>query len=96
MHKINIPAYVDERSMQRRGRIKIYDHIDPARTAHIIVDLALEAQQLDLTRQQLAQHLQQTAQRIRLEERLAQLEPHRHVCRDPECLTLDRVGALDD
>ena len=39
MHKINIPAYVDERSMQRRGRVKIYDQIDPARTAHIIVDL---------------------------------------------------------
>lgn len=39
MHKINIPAYVDERSMQRRGRIKIFDSIDPARTAHIIVDL---------------------------------------------------------
>lgn len=39
MHKISIPTYVDERSMQRRGRVKIFDHIDPARTAHIIVDL---------------------------------------------------------
>ena len=39
MHKISIPAYVDERSMQRRGRVKIFDSIDPARTAHIIVDL---------------------------------------------------------
>ena len=39
MHKISIPAYVDERSLQRRGRVKIFDQIDPARTAHIIVDL---------------------------------------------------------
>lgn len=39
MHKISIPAYVDERCMQRRGRVKIFDSIDPARTAHIIVDL---------------------------------------------------------
>lgn len=39
MHKFNIPSYVDERSLQRRGRIKIFDSIDPARTAHIIVDL---------------------------------------------------------
>ena len=39
MHQINIPSYVDERSMQRRGRVKIFDSIDPARTAHIIVDL---------------------------------------------------------
>lgn len=39
MHKISIPAYVDERSMQRRGRVKIFDSIDPARTAHIVVDL---------------------------------------------------------
>lgn len=39
MHKISIPTYVDERSMQRRGRVKIFDSIDPARTAHIIVDL---------------------------------------------------------
>jgi ureidoacrylate peracid hydrolase len=39
MHKIDIPSYVDERSMQRRGRVKIFDSIDPARTAHVIVDL---------------------------------------------------------
>lgn len=39
MHQINIPSYVDERSMQRRGRVKIFDSIDPTRTAHIIVDL---------------------------------------------------------
>ena len=39
MHKITIPSYVDERSMQRRGRVKIFDSIDPARTAHIVVDL---------------------------------------------------------
>jgi ureidoacrylate peracid hydrolase len=39
MHKISIPSYVDERSMQRRGRVKIFDSIDPARTAHVVVDL---------------------------------------------------------
>jgi ureidoacrylate peracid hydrolase len=39
MHKIDIPWYVDERSMQRRGRVKIFDSINPASTAHVIVDL---------------------------------------------------------
>ena len=39
MHKINIPAYVDERSLQRRGRVNVFDSVDPARTAHVVVDL---------------------------------------------------------
>jgi ureidoacrylate peracid hydrolase len=39
MHKISIPDYIDQRTMQRRGRLKIFDSIDPERTAHIIVDL---------------------------------------------------------
>ena len=39
MHQIAIPSFVDERCMQRRGRVKLFDTVDPARTAHIIVDL---------------------------------------------------------
>ncbi|RYZ66005.1 MAG: cysteine hydrolase [Proteobacteria bacterium] len=39
MHQIAIPSFVDERCIQRRGRVKLFDSIDPARTAHIIVDL---------------------------------------------------------
>lgn len=39
MHRIEIPAYATERAMQRRGRIHLFDSIDPAKTAHILVDL---------------------------------------------------------
>lgn len=39
MHQITIPSFVDERCMLRRGRVKLFDTVDPARTAHIIVDL---------------------------------------------------------
>src|SRR5687767_9747342 len=66
------------------------------RTAHIVVDLALEPQQLDLTREQLAQHLQQLAESVGFEQRLAQLESHRDVRRDAERLTLSGLRALDD
>jgi ureidoacrylate peracid hydrolase len=39
MHKIEIPAYATQRAMERRGRIHLFDTIDPAKTAHIVVDL---------------------------------------------------------
>jgi ureidoacrylate peracid hydrolase len=39
MHKIQIPAYALERIQQRRGRFHQFDRIDPARTAHVVVDL---------------------------------------------------------
>jgi ureidoacrylate peracid hydrolase len=39
MHKINIPAEIAARAMRARGREHIFERIDPARTAHIIVDL---------------------------------------------------------
>jgi ureidoacrylate peracid hydrolase len=39
MHKIDIPAEIAARAMRARGRDHIFEHIDPARTAHIVVDL---------------------------------------------------------
>ena len=40
MHKVSIPAEIFERSRRMRGdREHIFDPIDPATTAHIIVDL---------------------------------------------------------
>jgi ureidoacrylate peracid hydrolase len=39
MHKIDIPENIVARARRQRGRDHIIDHIDPARTAHIIVDL---------------------------------------------------------
>lgn len=39
MHKIDIPAYATQRAMERRGRIHLFDTLDPAKTAHIVVDL---------------------------------------------------------
>jgi ureidoacrylate peracid hydrolase len=39
MHKIDIPAEIVARAMRARGRDHIFERIDPARTAHIVVDL---------------------------------------------------------
>src|ERR1700704_2629257 len=39
MHEIAIPPYAVERALARRGRLHPFDTIDPARTAHIVVDL---------------------------------------------------------
>jgi ureidoacrylate peracid hydrolase len=39
MHKIEISPAVMDRVKAQRGRTHMFDHLDPARTAHIIVDL---------------------------------------------------------
>jgi ureidoacrylate peracid hydrolase len=39
MHKIDIPPEILARTMRARGRDHIFERIDPARTAHIVVDL---------------------------------------------------------
>jgi len=39
MHKVEIPAASVARIMARRGTMHVFDSIDPARTAHIVVDL---------------------------------------------------------
>lgn len=39
MHKIDIPAEIQARAMRARGREHVIEAIDPARTAHIVVDL---------------------------------------------------------
>ena len=39
MHKIEISPAVMDRVKALRGRTHMFDHLDPARTAHIIVDL---------------------------------------------------------
>ena len=40
MHKIDIrPELLERLTQERNGRLHIFDEIDPARTAHVIVDL---------------------------------------------------------
>jgi ureidoacrylate peracid hydrolase len=39
MHKFNIPADVEARVIQRRGRLHAYESVDPIRTALIVVDM---------------------------------------------------------
>lgn len=39
MHKIDIPDHIRARAMRARGREHIFERIDPARTAHVVVDL---------------------------------------------------------
>ena len=39
MHRSTIHPDVLDRAMQRRGQLRVFDSLDPARTAHIVVDL---------------------------------------------------------
>lgn len=39
MHTISIPQFIIDRVMERRGTVHIFDKVDPARTALIVVDL---------------------------------------------------------
>jgi ureidoacrylate peracid hydrolase len=39
MHKIAIPDYVIQRVTERRGKVRLFDSVDPARTALVVVDL---------------------------------------------------------
>ena len=39
MHKFDIPADVEARVIQRRGRLHAYEAVDPVRTALIVVDM---------------------------------------------------------
>jgi ureidoacrylate peracid hydrolase len=39
MHKIDTPDHIRARAMRARGREHIFERTDPARTAHIVVDL---------------------------------------------------------
>jgi ureidoacrylate peracid hydrolase len=39
MHRIDIPEHIAARALRMRGRAHIFERIDPARTAHVVVDL---------------------------------------------------------
>src|SRR6185437_10713830 len=39
MHKPEILPAIAERALSRRGGVRVFDSLDPARTAHVVVDL---------------------------------------------------------
>lgn len=39
MHKVNIPQWVIDRVISRRGRRHVFDNLDPRKTALLVVDL---------------------------------------------------------
>ena len=39
MHKIAIPQAAVDRVLKRRGKLHVFNDLDPARTAHVVVDL---------------------------------------------------------
>ena len=39
MHKVNIPNYIIERVIKRRGRLEIFDTINPKSTALLVIDM---------------------------------------------------------
>ena len=38
-HNMEIPDYVIERIMAKRGRLHVFDHFDPAKTALVVIDM---------------------------------------------------------
>jgi ureidoacrylate peracid hydrolase len=71
MHKIAIPQSIVERVIARRGREHIYDDLDPARTALVVVDLQNAfmmpgvAHSLCLTAQEIVPNVNKLAQAVR-------------------------------
>jgi ureidoacrylate peracid hydrolase len=39
MHEVSIPASIVDRVIERRGRAHVYDDLDPARTALVVIDM---------------------------------------------------------
>ena len=39
MHKIDIPEEILARPRARRGRVEVFDSLDPARTALVVIDM---------------------------------------------------------
>ncbi len=39
MHPSTLPSYVTDRMMQRRGKVTVFDNLEPARTAVVVVDM---------------------------------------------------------
>jgi ureidoacrylate peracid hydrolase len=37
--EIDIPQAIVDLAVQRRGRLRLFEHVDPARTAHLIIDM---------------------------------------------------------
>ena len=38
-HKLDIPPYVIERIMAKRGRLNVFEHFDPKKTALVVIDM---------------------------------------------------------
>ena len=83
------------------NRLQLFLEIELAlileeRAAHLVVELALEAEQLDLARQHLAERVEELREGRRLEQRLSRLDAHGEMRRDPVGLALDGFRALND
>ncbi len=39
MHKVEIPDYVIERIMAKRGKLSVFDHFEPEKTALLVIDM---------------------------------------------------------
>ncbi|MCH7696315.1 MAG: cysteine hydrolase [Proteobacteria bacterium] len=39
MHDVEIPSYVIERIMAKRGRLEVFDHFEPEKTALLVIDM---------------------------------------------------------
>jgi ureidoacrylate peracid hydrolase len=39
VHNIDIPQEIVDLAIQRRGRLRLFEDVDPARTAHLIIDM---------------------------------------------------------
>ena len=83
------------------NRLELFLEIELAlileeRSANFLVELSLEAQQLDFARQHLAHRVEKLRDVWRLEQRLPRLQADREVRRDSVRLALDGVGALHE
>ena len=66
------------------------------RAAHVVVDLALEPEQIDLAREQVAERAQQGGELVDREQPLTPVQPRADVRGNPEGLARRRLRALDE
>jgi hypothetical protein len=66
------------------------------RATHVVVDLSLELEQVDLARERVGERAEQGGQLVDREQRLPPVEPRPEVRGDAERLSRRRLGALND
>ena len=85
MHKIALPQAAIDRVLKRRKSLHVFNDIDPARTAHVVVDLQngfmAEGQPAEVpAAREIVPNVNRISAALRLRGRARHLHPEHHRC----------------